>query len=119
MTKYPFDWSLDEDGYPEEESLIHLRTYLDTPDTNRADFLVYVFPKLVKSIPCGSVQVDNHGRNDKSYYLILYSTGGWSGQESLINTVLDCKLLKWSYHQSWRRGGHYEFYVPKAEMTDA
>lgn len=42
------------------------------------------------------------------------STGGWSGNEDIIDAMQDNWIL---WHQTWdttRRGGHYTFLLPKA-----
>lgn len=44
-----------------------------------------------------------------------YSTGGWSGNESLIYALLNNFLFKSAWYYSWQRGGHYVFRIdPRA-----
>ena len=78
---------------------------------NAARWLIETFPKLVESIPCGSVEVrDGIDDFDKPIKIVAFSTGGWSGQEALVNAV-EHGLPGTFYLWSWRRGGHYEFRV--------
>tara|TARA_Y100000310_G_C20483042_1_gene715596 strand:+ start:132 stop:482 length:351 start_codon:yes stop_codon:yes gene_type:complete len=48
---------------------------------------------------------------------LYLSTGGWSGNESII-TALQGNVLFWSrYWYSHKRGGHYKFELPRAVLT--
>jgi len=39
------------------------------------------------------------------------STGGWSGNEDLIEALLENEYVKLLWYNKWERGGHYEFII--------
>jgi hypothetical protein len=49
------------------------------------------------------------GQRERSY---KFSTGGWSGNESLVGAMEEHPLLGLIAPTSWRRGGHYEYRLP-------
>lgn len=52
-------------------------------------------------------------------------TGGWSGNESIINSLKDNKFFFLFFHEKWERGGHFYFeinprklgYMPVSEFA--
>lgn len=56
---------------------------------------------------CASCDID---RTEKALH-VRFSTGGWSGAESLINFIEGRPDTEY-FMMSWRRGGHYEFEIP-------
>jgi hypothetical protein len=106
------DWfEVDEDGYPTDESLKRLgETRFDPPYA--AQFLYDEFEKIVNQIPCASIWfVEGKDILDHPNTLINFTTGGWSGAESLIGTLLNNFWIK-HYHSMWKRGGLYVFDIP-------
>lgn len=49
-------------------------------------------------------------RKGRKFWL---STGGWSGNEEIIGALKENHVAYGLTAYSWRRGGHYVFYVPK------
>ena len=88
----------DEDGYPLEEELQELREW------NPADLHgCMVRVRELWWMPDWGFQRQEDGR---VYYL---STGGWSGNESIIVALRDNRMwwvLNW---EASRRGGHFTF----------
>lgn len=110
LNPFPDTLDVDDDGYPDDERIRQVQIANDFPQAAR--WLVETFPNLVQTIPCGSVDifdgVDDFGHSIK---IVAYSTGGWSGQEALID-AMEKGIIGMFYLWSWRRGGHYEFRVP-------
>ncbi len=51
-------------------------------------------------------------RKGRAFWL---STGGWSGNEDIVDAMMSNRCLFWSLcWMSSKRGGHYKFHVPKA-----
>lgn len=38
-------------------------------------------------------------------------TGGWSGNESIINSLLENNFVNILWYAEWKRGGHYKFII--------
>lgn len=93
----------DGDGYPTEATIKRIITW---PYTDMQGLVEYV-----RSLWYWPVYARRRGRR------YSFSTGGWSGNESLIY-ALEKNFLFWSLcWESSRRGGHYEFELP--EIKDA
>jgi len=91
---------MDADGYPDEEELKRIREW--PPQDGYVTLLEYV--RILWRYQ------DYFTRSSNRYYL---STGGWSGNESLVEALAQ-NMVFWA--MCWRlskRGGHYEFEVPK------
>lgn len=118
MTK-PLHWVVDDDGYPTRKSLRSLRRFLNSLSvTDAGTWLVRGFPALVQTVRCGHVDVRENVQNPVggTVCVVEYSTGGWSGQEDLVQEVLKSPYLKLFYHTAWRKGGHYTFEVPMHQL---
>ena len=100
----------DGDGYLEGEWLDELEV-VKMDAKSAAHFLVNVFPRAVACLSCASIDIkDSVTILGKPAKHIKFSTGGWSGAEELIDIMLKKFWVKY-YHDSWKRGGHYEFHV--------
>lgn len=96
--------------YPSEEELRRVRewTFAHTPAQDYPAFMAYV-----KSIGTYWPQEQFGWRQKGQTYSI--STGGWSGNESILEAMRDNFAfwgICWMEH---RRGGHYEFELPEPE----
>lgn len=88
------------DGYPTESTCQAIREwpYSDLPGL--FDFMqaAWSYPTLFTPDGSGGYRI---------------STGGWSGNEGLIDAMQE-NVMAWSLcWQSSKRGGHYEFEIPK------
>lgn len=90
--------------YPSEEELLKIKTWkLDDP-VGCLDYLIDLW-----SYP------DYCGKDGLRYE---FSTGGWSGNESLIEALTDNAMMWAVTWISSCRGGHYVFEVPKAFVKE-
>jgi len=110
---FPRDLDVDDNGYPNDDMLDQLQKTDNVKDA--ASWLLNIFPKLVRSMPFGHLEISD-GSDDfgNPIKIVSYSTGGWSGQEDLI-TAVEKSIIGILYLYSWRRGGHYVFHVPLTE----
>ncbi len=97
---------MDAEGYPEEKELRMIRKW-DIKD----------FPSLLQFVEdrwCyenfirRNVIKDIVGKPILEWVLI---TGGWSGNESLVNAILGNQLFEMCFYQSWTRGGKHVFHI--------
>lgn len=107
--------TLDRDGYPTDSALDIIREWtFQMPSRELFEFIksFWWMPEFGWK-ECEAVD-ELTGDTDYCYYL---STGGWSGNESIIEAMQENKYFFWSMHwvQS-RRGGHYIFELRKEEV---
>lgn len=97
------DWSCEhevfaDDGYPTEEYLEHIRL-MD-------GVMIFEDPwRFVDVIKEGWAYPDYIWEQGKYLYI---STGGWSGNEDIID-ALHHSMFWWVFFFNHRRGGHYTF----------
>lgn len=85
----------DEDGYPTQEALAKVVRYDAIADIDG-------FLKLIQSLWSYS---DRFVIKDDELYM---STGGWSGNESVIEAMKQTYFFRFA-HTEWKRGGHFWF----------
>lgn len=94
--------TFDKDGYPTEETLDAIKQWPHTDFAGLMDFCgeAWHWPKCWERL--------FNGRR------IEASTGGWSGNESIINALCENEFFFWTMcWQESKRGGHYVFELPK------
>jgi hypothetical protein len=102
---------MDRDGYPDDQELDRIRAWPAEDPHGLLEFIrsLWRYPEFVRvSYPHGLPADLGRPR----YHL---STGGWSGNESIIG-ALEANQVFWS--MCWfssQRGGHYEFDLPKVK----
>lgn len=96
---------MDAEGYPEEKELAKIRNWDCTDFPNLLDFVeeLHIYKDYIKR----EIGKDYHGN---PILIWSFSTGGWSGNEDLINALLKNTLFS-MWHYSWRTGGHYVFKI--------
>jgi len=99
---------MDEDGYPTEELLSQIKNY-DPIKSGFIDLMHLVYDNWIYDFPYKSFYKDG----DK--YVYTLSTGGWSGNEELIDALMENHLWWMFSWYSSRRGGHYEFRIKTKE----
>jgi len=107
--------TFDADGYPTEETLERIRSW---PVESNADFeAVMDFAGAAWSYPD---RWEKTGLwNDPDDWGIIpprlryvFSTGGWSGNESIVAAIEANQIVQMVGAWSWQRGGHYEYRFP-------
>lgn len=105
------DFTMDDDGYPTEETLQKIREYKLIVDgensTERARSLITAIEQIwsYKSF----IKWKENAGVDELYI----STAGWSGNESIMSAL---EANEWFFCFHWvqsRRGGHYIFEFKK------
>jgi hypothetical protein len=101
MTGQTEDW-LDDDGYPTDAALNRIAEWPHTDIPALLEFLCSIWWR--PAFGWGPIEGD----------MLHLSTGGWSGNESLIK-AMQANRLFWAvcWHQS-TRGGHYVFNLSDA-----
>lgn len=91
--------TFDENGYPSEETLDTVRLW---------DYKNHGLSELMEFI--GKAWNCKFGSWRKHEHVIIASTGGWSGNEDLIDALHDTVYGKvaWSWMQE-EKGGHFTF----------
>ena len=102
--------------YPTEEDLVRIETWpVDPPITQAATEWLAFIQSIWWAGDWGWADPERLRRTEGDYRqeVMVYrsSTGGWSGNESIIASMH--KNVLWSlFWESSRRGGHYEFRIP-------
>jgi len=100
---------LDDEGYPTEQWLQYIREF--EPDEN---FGIIPFVYLLSEgwwMPEWGYRFTMQYRGKRKLEL---HTGGWSGNEDVINAILSNINLTHIHmkYMKWIRGGHYYFEIP-------
>ena len=90
---------LDKDGYPTDAALENIKTSDDF--VGLLDFVSELFEEY------GMARWDNKG--EKRIYKL--ATGGWSGNEEIIEAMRSNPIFWLECWYQTRRGGYYEFEV--------
>lgn len=92
-----------DDDYPSDESLDAIKNWQLNQYIELMNFV-----KEIWKYPDWGWEESNHPEGGVLYTI---STGGWSGNEDIINALQDNTMFWLTCWQSSRRGGHYEFHV--------
>jgi hypothetical protein len=92
------------DGYPEEHELEKIRSW-EIRDKQSLDEMIE-FIKSVWWSPDFGFKTDDDGK-------LYLSTGGWSGNEDIIDAMDKNHIFWWFCWEQSRRGGHYIFDLNK------
>lgn len=101
-----------DDGYPHDIELQRISTWPATTMADLRALMDYVKERWSYPRFWEEEVIEEYGRPIRQYTI---STGGWSGNESLI-AALEANTM-WSIIApwSWRRGGHFVYRIPEEE----
>jgi uncharacterized phage protein (TIGR01671 family) len=103
---------LDEDGYPTDLSLTLIKKA--NPFEKNPHELMDFVKRLWQYSDWGWSTKKKKMSYGKKAILYSISTGGWSGNESIISALKNNENFFWTlYWQSSKVGGHYKFLIPK------
>ena len=96
-----------KDGYPEDKELDMIKTWDIHYVFDLVDFIesIWWMDDWGMNKKWG---VDKYGHGRHVLYLELH-TGGWSGNEEIIEALLSNMMVKVMGYIQWRIGGHYWF----------
>ena len=101
----------DSDNYPTEEELQRIREW---PHNDILGWFAFI--KSIWWMPdWGWFEFDGLDDSKRPMKVYMISTGGWSGNESIIEAMNDnfvCWVMSWHDHH---RGGHWNFRVVQPE----
>lgn len=97
---------LDEDGYPTEAALEIVRIWHWSEARGWFEFIKSIWH--MSSWGWKESDAEHEYIKDKKVHLYNISTGGWSGNESIIREMRKTVLWHLNWVQ-WRRGGHFIF----------
>jgi hypothetical protein len=103
-----------EDGYPTAEDDDFLAwAGLPLNFNEAAKFVLRELPRAAENCVafCEVEDAFEEHYPDEPIKRIQFSTGGWSGAESLLGFI-SSRFDTRHFMESWRRGGHYVFEVP-------
>ena len=100
------DW-IDEDGYPTDEACEGVRSW----PMEQGWHNMLLFVQSLWRYPDWITFEEKITWYGIPIYAWDISTGGWSGNESLISAMEGNSLFMAACWESSRRGGHYEFEV--------
>lgn len=97
----------DDEGYPTEEFISFIKTYKPSEKIPLLTFVETVLPN-VWYMPDWGFKLHRKYKGKRKLEL---HTGGWSGNEDIINAIKSNILLThWKLkYVMWRTGGHYYF----------
>lgn len=112
--------TFDRDGYPTDETLERIKTWDVIPGGTSFDFEAAMdFAGRAWSYPDywrkDAAFLSDEYADEKPQLQYVFSTGGWSGNESIIAAIEANLMLQSLGAWSWRRGGHYEYRFPIEE----
>jgi hypothetical protein len=111
-----------KNGYPEKKELKYIRDYdiVKNPIRPLVEFIENIWWasdwgfKLSKhKDEYASISAIGDKPSRKYHYVLELHTGGWSGNEDIIDAM---EQNKWFYNFYWhssRTGGHYEYRIPE------
>lgn len=106
--------TFDSAGYPTDDTLEEIENWEIKTAQDAIDLMEYVgqawyYPHYWR-VERGWFNAQ--GKKEVHY---IFSTGGWSGNESLVGAMEQNLMLNILGPWSWQRGGHYEYRLAEPE----
>jgi hypothetical protein len=98
---------MDIDGYPEQHELDAIGNW----DIKDAFNLIDYIKERWTYNDSFRMKWDKDKLFNKPVLLLEMHTVGWSGNESIINALLENQFFSMMWYKKWERGGHYYFEV--------
>lgn len=110
--------TLDVDGYPTERSLTIIRKWQIIGDSNTNVHALLDYVQELWSYPerfywYKKPYIEHYANGNIKYRKLYLSTGGWSGNESIIGSLQRNVMFWIMYWYKSERGGHYWFIIPE------
>jgi hypothetical protein len=111
------DPTFDAEGYPTEETLTTIREWPTTTLSDMVDCMDFAgrawsYPDYWHKDPDWHDPERPVWWKPETEVRYVFSTGGWSGNESIIAAIEANMMVQMIGAWSWRRGGHYEYRFP-------
>jgi len=114
---------MDNEGYPEMSELILIEKWDCVDFSGLIDFIEERWAYAESGYFSKQWVKDKLFNNPE--LIVNMSTAGWSGNESIIDSLLKNMAFRLFWYYSWKRGGHYVFkinpfnvgYISVAEMA--
>lgn len=102
---------MDSEGYPTEDELDQIKNWFAHDFRSLIDFIEsrWAYPDYIKR----EVVKDRFQGHILQWTLC---TAGWSGNESIINALLQNQLFCMIWYYSWQRGGKYVFKIDPKQV---
>lgn len=108
-----------EDNYPDEQELDYIRNFdiLKEHPINLVKYIREIWWPFNHDDQEGkystfTIEEKEAEFTDQKVYWVECSTVGWSGNESILDALEDCKSFNSIFHVQWRRGGHNIYEIP-------
>jgi hypothetical protein len=97
-----------KDGYPEDYELRKIQKWKLEDTVNLLDFIESIWwtPDWGFIKEWGKDHIHNH-----PVINLALHTGGWSGNEEIMDSLLKNMMFKIMFYSQWNRGGHYKFEI--------
>lgn len=99
---------MDNEGYPEAKELQLIKDW-DYKDV--FNLIEYLYERWHFGAWGFNQSWGRQSLTKKNVLNVHMSTGGWSGNESLIHALKENQFFCLLWHAQWNRGGHYKFCI--------
>lgn len=104
---------MDSEGYPTQDELELIKKWDVKDFPALLDFIedLHVYKDYVKR-----EVIREWYRKENPILQWTFCTGGWSGNESLVDSLLKNEIFKLMWYYSWQRGGRFVFHINPTQV---